>query len=274
MKKHLLVFALSIMVLTSCTTFSYQVYEVKSSDLTQKENSLVFENEDCKISYNLWGRNGSMAFIFENKGERDIFIDMSQSFFIKNDAAFDYFKDRTFETRSYGSVDFGYSVLRTYLDNNGYWPSRYYIPLKVSAKSSASVKAGYSMAITEKEKEFVCIPAKAFKVIDEYQIYPTFVQVCDKKVDFPKTSSTVKTYNQNDTPLKIRNRVAYSFKEDNKSLKFIENSFWLSSIQNYSRKAAIETNKDKECYTGYKIKREFFKIGAPNKFYVTYDVMK
>jgi hypothetical protein len=235
---------------------------------------MVFENEDCKISYNLWGEKGFMAFIFENKSDRDIFIDMSQSFFIKNGAAFDYFKDRTYETRSFASASVGYSVSRTYIDLNGYWPSHYCTPLAVSAKGLASAKAGYSSAITEKEKEFVCIPAKAFKVIDEYQIYPTFVQVCDKKVDFPKTSSTVKTYNQNDTPLKIRNRVAYSFKEDNKSLKFIENSFWLSSIQNYSRKAAIEINKDKECYTGYKIKREFFKIGAPNKFYVTYDAMK
>ena len=78
------------MSLTSCETLSYQVYEVKSSDLIQRENSLVFENEDCKVSYNLWEYNGSMAFIFENKSEKDIFIDMSQTFFIKNGAAFDY----------------------------------------------------------------------------------------------------------------------------------------------------------------------------------------
>ena len=48
------------MSLTSCETLSYQVYEVKSPDLIQRENSLVFENEDCKVSYNLWEYNGSM----------------------------------------------------------------------------------------------------------------------------------------------------------------------------------------------------------------------
>lgn len=243
MKKQLLVFALSVMALTSCTTISYQVYEVKSSDLTQKDNSMVFENEDCKISYNLWGEKGFMAFIFENKSDRDIFIDMSQSFFIKNGAAFDYYKDRTYETRSFASASVGYSVSRTYIDLNGYWPSHYYTPLAVSAKGLASAKAGYSSAITEKEKEFVCIPAKAFKVIVDYQICPEFVQVCDKQIDFPKITAVVKTYNQSNTPLKFTNRLAYSFEEGNKSLKFIENSFWLYSIQNYSKKAAIEKTK-------------------------------
>lgn len=274
MKKQLFVLVLATMALVSCKSVSYQVYEVKSSDLTLKENSMVFENEDCKISYNLWAKDGSMAFIFENKSGRDIFIDLSQSFFIKNGAAFDYYKDRSFETKVYVGVEEGYSVTRTYIANGNYWPSRYYTPLTASVKGYASVKAGVSKAVTEKESEYVCIPAKAFKVIDVYQIHPTFVQVCDKQIDYPKTSSQVKTYSESNTPLKFTNRLAYSFEEGNKSLKFIENSFWLSSIKNYSKKEAIETNKEKECYSKVSTKRQYFKIGAPNQFYVEYLTYK
>ncbi len=267
MKKQLFALVLTTMALSSCKTVSYQVYEVQSSDLTQKENSLVFENEDCKISYNLWDNEGSMAFIFENKSGRDIFIDLSQSFFIKNGAAFDYFKDRSYETRTYVGLEEGYSVTRTYIDGRNYWPSRYYTPLTASVKGSANMKAGVSRAVTEKEMEYVCIPANAYKVIDIYKIYPSYLQICDMKIDNPKTSVTVKTYNESSTPLKFSNRLAYSFEEGNKTLKFVENSFWLSSIKNYAEKEAIESSKEKECYSRYATKRKYFKIGAPNQFY-------
>ena len=48
------------------------------------------------------------------------------------------------------------------------------------------------------------------------------------------------TYSKKETPLRFKNRIAYSFEEGNKSLKFIDNSFWLQSVKNYSKKAAIE----------------------------------
>lgn len=86
--------------LSSCNPNYYQVYKVNSSDLVQKENSMVFENEDCKIMYNLWGLKGTMGFIFENKTNEDIFLDMTQTFFIKNGAANDYFRNRSYETRT------------------------------------------------------------------------------------------------------------------------------------------------------------------------------
>lgn len=255
------------MSLTSCETLSYQVYEVKSSDLIQRENSLVFENEDCKVSYNLWEYNGSMAFIFENKSEKDIFIDMSQTFFIKNGAAFDYYKDRTFESRSYGDVASGNFASTEYISSEGYWPNRYLI------RVANNTKLGISSAVTTKEAEYVCIPAKSYKVINAFKIYPSFIKTCNETIDYPKKMTIVGEYEENSSPLKFKNRIAYSFEENNNSLKFIDNSFWLSSVKNYSQKEAIETKKEKdECrssssYTAYK-KYRYFKIGGPNQFYV------
>ena len=95
--------------LTSCKTIGYQVYEVKSPDLIQKNNSMVYENDECRVSYNLWERDGSVAFIFENKSDKDIFIDMSQTFFIKNGAAFDYYNGRLFEKLKAGKKKRCYS---------------------------------------------------------------------------------------------------------------------------------------------------------------------
>jgi hypothetical protein len=46
--------------LTSCKQYYYQVYDVKSEALTQQDNSLVYENADLKVMYNLWDDNGSI----------------------------------------------------------------------------------------------------------------------------------------------------------------------------------------------------------------------
>lgn len=264
--KHYQLFLL-LLCLASCKVNYYQVYEAKSPELTQKDNSMVFENEDCKISYNLWRPNGSMAFIFENKTNKDIFIDMTQTFFIKNGAANDYYKNRTYETRTIESLSLGYSVSQTYIGVDGYWPSQYAVPLVTSAKKQAEV----SKAVSIKESEYVCVPAKSYKVIDYYNIYPQFEKTCDKKKDYPRIESTLNTYDESNSPLKFKNKIAYSFQKNNSSLKHIENSFWLSSIKNYSKKGAIEKRKIREGCRDYDVEREFFIIGGPNQFYVYYN---
>ena len=40
---------LTSLVLISCKNLYYQVYDVKSNVLKQKDNSLAYENEDLKI---------------------------------------------------------------------------------------------------------------------------------------------------------------------------------------------------------------------------------
>ena len=84
MKKLLLMSVVATSLLSSCSSTFYQVYEVKSNALKQTDNSLVYENEDLKVMYNLWCSGGSMNFIVQNKTGRDLFLDMGQSFFIFN----------------------------------------------------------------------------------------------------------------------------------------------------------------------------------------------
>ena len=109
----------------SCKTNYYQVYDVKSNTLTQKDNSLVYENADVRVLYNLWSANGAIGFVFENKTDQDIFIDMGQTFFIKNGAANDYFKNREYSTTPTTNMSLGYSVSNEYLGSEGLWSSKY-----------------------------------------------------------------------------------------------------------------------------------------------------
>ena len=253
----------------SCDPVKYQVFEVQYPGMTMKDNSVVYENQDCRISYNLWSENGSMEFIFRNQSEKDIFIDMSQSFFIKNGAAYDYYKGRSYESRTYEGLPLDLYAANTYIGTAGYWPDRYLLPI-VAVNKSVALKTGFSNSVTVQEPKYICVPAKTYKVIGVYRIYPKREVTCNHSVDYPKNISTVKSYNEDDSPLKFTNRLAYSFEEGDKSPRYIDNSFWLSSIKNYSQKDALEEEDIKVGCTSKKKTMRFFKIGGPNQFYVEY----
>lgn len=273
--KNVFAILLLSLAMSSCMSVCYQVYEVKSSNMTQKDNSMVYENEDCKVLYNLWAEKGSMSFIFENKTDKDIFIDMSQTFFIKNGYASDYYLNRTFETRSFDalSVGYNYSIAKGVTAPVKEWNDIYLASLANVFGKRVTAQAGISTGVSIKEQEYVCVPANSYKYVVGYTIKPDFFNTCDKKIYNPKTEVTLESYDINNTPLEFKNRIAYSFEENNKTLKFIENSFWLASVKNYSKKAAIEDVKDEtRCKGEFEKYYSVFKIGGPNQFYRSYQV--
>ncbi|MGI6224086.1 MAG: hypothetical protein ACOYJG_10800 [Prevotella sp.] len=258
------------MGLTSCKQYYYQVYEVKSDALTQQDNSLVYENADLKVMYNLWDNNGSVGFILQSKGDKDLFIDLDRTFFVLNGHAKDYFKNREWTETSSSTITNSYGISQTYWSLNGFWPTRYYVPTTQSALTK--LIKGQSNGVTTKEKDIICIPAHTYKVIEEYNVSPTLVQTCDEKRDYPKHTANIANYTKSNSPLKFENRIAYSFDADCKDVKIISNDFYVNGITNYSKKDAVEKVKEKaNCYDRQKVKREYFKIGGPNKFYQTYE---
>lgn len=268
MKTLAMMAAMVCLGLTSCTKTYYQVYDVNSESLKQEDNSLVYENSDMKVMYNLWGENGKVGFILQNKTDKDLFVDMDKTFFILNGEANDYFKNREYSASMANAAYFDYSLNKTYSASSGFWPTQYYVPmLSVFAK----VIKGRTTGITTKEKQIVCIPANAYKVISEYNVSPRFVKTCVRSKDFPRNTANVANYSESSSPVKFKNRIAYSFDSDCKNLQHVENSFYISGVTNYSNKAATEKVKEQtDCYSAQKRQRKYFKIGGPNKFYRTY----
>jgi len=249
--------------LTSCNKVFYQVYGIES-DLNQIDSSLVFENEDCKVMYNLWSENGSLSFIFMNKTDKDIFINMGQTLYIKNGKANDYFSNHTNETRTKSSTSYETSIFESYMTPSNLWSSRYYVPMTFSSFTNIINN------VPIQEPEYICIPSKTYREIDGFKIGMNITYTCNIGKDFPHDNIVIATYDQSSSPLKFENRIAYSISKKNDSIKYINNSFWISNIRNYAKKAAIENVKiRKDCYS-YKNIHKQFKIGGPNKFYNIY----
>lgn len=254
-------------VLSSCNHLYYQVYEVGSDAMRQEDNSLVFENEDMKLMYNLWGENGTVGFIVQNKTDRDLFIDKGQTFFILNGYAKDYFLNRRQNMTM--SFSIGTAVMNTYDVSNGYWPTQYEVPLE-QAKMLKAHK-GISSGTTTVEKETECVPAHSYKTISEYTVSPNFVKTCDWSIDYPGRSSNVGSYTETNSPVKFKNRITYSFDKEGKNIRQFENEFYVKNIVNYSKRAAIRTEKErKDCYDIFKGRKQYFNIAGPNKFYKMY----
>lgn len=260
--------------MASCKSYYYQVYDVSSNNLKQQDNSLVYENENCKVLYNLWSNNGKLKFAILNKTDKDIFVNMGQSFYVVNGQAVDYYQGRTFTSQSYDEAAYmGTSVVGN-ANAGGLWGNGVYYEdaqALVNAKSVKIVKA-IANSITSKEKEIVCIPAKCYKVFSYYSVNPDRVVTCERSKDYPSGTYQVGTYTQTSTPMSFKNRIAYGFTKNDVADKHIDNDFWISGITNYSQDAATEKYKDKtECY-GIKSseKGKRFKIGTPSKFYKLY----
>lgn len=275
MKKYLLFTAILLIGLTSCgpQTF-FQIYEVKSDDVTLKEQVMEFENAECLIAYNTWAESGTMNFMFQNKTDKNIYLQMPQSFFIVNGVAENYYSGITISkstssllsywnsgTKSFSSGNSSTQVGKGFLEisqtdrkNKGY-----------SQTEGMGITHSEGQTITTKQTEVICIPPQSSKVIDSFTLINGIYLNHNKQMDYPDSVAHPYTFTTETSPLKIRNRIAYSFDEKGAETKFIENNFWLSSYQNQSIKHALQKQSNANKQTLW-----IFTSYAPNKFYNEY----
>ncbi len=260
---------------TSCGSYYYQVYNVGTKDMKTEDNSLVYENEDCKVLYNLWSNDGELRFAILNKTDKDLFVNMGQSFYVVNGQAVDYYQGREFTSQSINHADYMISSSIGTFGASGFWGNNVYGEngTAIINAMTGKVSKAFSNSVTTREKEIVCIPAKCFKVFNYYKVNPAWVATCERDKDFPKKSYKVGTYTQSTTPLSFKNRIAYGFNKNEVADKHLDNDFWISSITNYSKKAATEKREETtECYGQKRFSEvRIFKIGGPDKFFKLYE---
>ncbi len=87
--------AIIIIFFTSCSNVRYyQVFEIKPISVNAKviNDTIIYEDGNCSILYNFWNEGGNTGFVFYNKFDSNIYIDMSETFFIKNNVVtYDYY---------------------------------------------------------------------------------------------------------------------------------------------------------------------------------------
>ncbi|QAA80558.1 hypothetical protein EI546_01905 [Aequorivita sp. H23M31] len=262
-------FAFFALLLTSCTTTYYQVYKAKPIDnFTTTDSNLVYEDDNCKVSYNLWGDGGDVGFEFYNKTNEEIFVNLEESFFIVNGVAHDYYKKRIF-TKSASSGATSSKSISTSKSVTGinYLNLIQNNIIEASASTGQVSSSGYSTAYYE--QNVLHIPAKTSKFISEYSINERLYRDCDLFKYPTKSQIKTKSFSKVDSPIVFSNRISYTVGRSAEPIKFV-NEFYVTEVTNYPEGEIIESKGSEYCGEKSVTKRKYFKDVSPDKFYIRY----
>jgi hypothetical protein len=269
--KKSFIFAVTIaLLMTSCVTTSfYQVYKAKPSDkLITKDNYLVYEDDNCKVSYNLWGEGGNIGFRFYNKTESNIYLNLEESFFVLNGISYDYFRNRVFTS----STTSGATTARAATASKSVTGFNYLDLLqtnRIQATSSLGLMTSSGYSISYNEEKVICIPSNTSKIITEYYINEFLFRDCDLFKYPSKKQINSKSFSKEESPIVFSNRIAYSIAQSVNLVKF-ENEFYVSEISNYPESVIFESKHDEYCGQKSETKKMYFKDVSPDKFYIKY----
>lgn len=264
----LLLVTILVTCLQSCNTTFYQVYEAEStgkSELKQEDKTLVFEDKNAIIYYDLWNESGDIGFTFHNKTDEIIEVDLGNSYFISNSVAHDYFKDRvtTNSFKSRTSIGNGVSQSSAYSGYN-FWGL---FGSTITATHKTSSSSGNSIA--KKEKEIIKVPPQTSKKIAEYNLNDDIYRDCDLYLYPSKRKIKTKQFSAEESPLVFSNLISYAVNQADPVE--VENEFYISKITNYPEKEMKELVADEFCEEKSIRKVEKIKKVQPNRFYLKYE---
>ncbi len=251
-RKALLI-ALVFNILTSCVPATFiQIYKAtpSSNKLINNEDRLMYEDDNCKVLYNLWTEGGNIGFSLYNKTDDDIFINMKESYFILNEMAHNYYKDRVYTD---------YKEVKVI-------PQQSFSFLKASYNNNSDI-GGLRYSVSQNEEKVVCVPSKSFKIIEEYNISKSLFRDCDLYKYPTKKQIRVKRFSKVESPFVFSNRIAYHIGMSQDLIKF-ENEFYISEIGNYPESMLYTLKSVDFCDQNNKVLMN--KAKAADKFYIKY----
>lgn len=264
MKTKFLIFIVLTSLFFSCAPISYyQVYKVQPDNNIKQSDStaLVYENEDCKITYNFLTRDA--GFMIYNKTNSMLYLNLVECFFIKNGIAFDYYKSKTVTETESSTLSSTNTATVSVASTT--------IPLAVSNSAQSNFRTTTEHGVSYLQKEIVLIPSNTAKYISEYSITNDIYRDCDL-LRFPNSEKEIKTkeFNPTNSPYKFSNRLSYKIGENGTS-KNIENTFYVKEITNMPKDYFIRRGHESFCHETSFWYVEVPKYNSANMFYIQYS---
>lgn len=247
-------FLLVLLVVTqSCAVKDYyQVHRVKVENGIKIDNQLLFEDKNCKITYDLWGENGNVGFFIYNKTSDDIVVDLSRTFFIKNGIAYPYYTMRKFSTELSGTL----GESKANLEN-------------VNSKVNFETQS-HSYIESYDEPRDIVVPPQTQVNISRYEIVTDLFRNCSFS---PSDKATITiNFLRNDSPFVFYNRVAYSTKS--KDSVIFENKFYVEAVSNVRKSDMYQTIDTNKCGKKYLESSTVLRNLGPDHFYIPYTIKK
>ena len=223
MKKITTIFVLFVL-LTSCTKQYIQLFEVGTTNTQLKNESYVSENDTLKITYSFWASKGILSFSIYNKLDKPVYIDWKNSSMIYNDKTINYWvnAEPIYISNQYNSVYFyKYSMVEFGFPKNPRMPNSSALEVKPERITVIPPKSHYDRA------QFCVLP------VENYEIDLNCPTNVVPRNDKPKKKTTVysEEYTYENSPVKLRNHVAFSCSENTLYPSFVDHTFFLASAR-------------------------------------------
>lgn len=212
MKKNIFSGLIILAFLNSACTPRYH-FQVFNNVTPLKSSSLSYSNDEIGVEYNLWGQDLSILVELTNKTDKPIYLDLSQSALIVNGVALTSYMDTEFST----SISTASTRSTTYVNQYGF--------LKNPGYGRA-----ISSSVTMKSSPLVYLPPKStYKRLFSYGDPVSVYAAPGAKL---KRSEKIKhlTFTRENTPYQFRFNIGYSKHKNLEAMAFLDNEFWVESI--------------------------------------------
>lgn len=278
------VFSLSLMTIvvgltfTACSSgYYYQVYTLNAEGLNEEQNYLADKKSDYTVLYNFWSENGTTAFILTNETDKDMYVVMPQTSFIRNGYVYDYYTEDIVTTSVssgiWASMGLSSSLQAAFTSLDGkYWGLK-----EVSTLGNIARNININSSRSHRMNPIILIPPHSSRSFSGFPINNNVYKECNNfEQNYPKQESKNISYDKETSPVSFRNRIAYSFDKDCKDVKYIEHHFFIQNLQNISSKVFFKKIKVEDCEvygSTIKDKKREIKVSkhySANKFYCIY----
>ncbi len=252
--------ALVALVFSSCVSSNYyQIYKATAEGATLNQDVIIFEDENCKVFYDLWDNGGDIGFRIFNKTKDDLIIDLNKTFFVINGITYDYYLDRTFSNSSSTGVTESGSVYFNLL-----FPSYRSINTVSKGRTKTNVSSN-STSFNEKTRRTI-LPGTSISISEYNVTYGKYLNC-----DLPQRPSrrNIKTLNfgKSNSPFVFSNVITYSV---GGLISRIENKFFVSEVTARPELGLFKVVTKSECGTTLMRSKRVFKESPPDKFYFKY----
>lgn len=261
------------LAISSCSSdLYYQVLKTKPDDgMVTKDNFLIYENEHCRISYNLWAEGGNVGFTFFNKSNQNVFINLDQSFFILNGEAHNYYRNRIF-TRSSSSAA---SIARQNTVSRSVTGLNVFDLLqtnRIAQSSQVGVYSSSERSVAYNEEKIVCIPSGSYKYFSEYLVSENVIRDCALLRRPGRKSINTKSFTRENTPITFSNLISYSIGNAGQP-NTVSNSFYVADVTNYPRNMVVGSKTEEYCGEKLMYPSTYLKFASPDAFFIRYFIM-
>ena len=274
-------------VMASCSTTQFlQVYDVMPGEGVElRDGYPVYDDGTMAVAYDFWGNGGQAGCLITNNGEENIYVDLAETFFVKNGLSDPCYKERTYTVTSASTVEAN-AVALSSASATVSAPFYNYIydfagTVGVGLSDTRGVMRGVSSSasnsVSVAEQQIVVIPPGTAAFIGGHSILSGNYYTNRGSEQDPGSKKKDETeFSTDNSPLKFGNVIAYRIGRDGE-WQDLRSEFYLQRLTDYpmSKFSAVRGDKmnsyDAYIMRDYDGTYDYSPLRNPLRFYFTYE---